>query len=162
MRTAVYSGTFDPPTLGHLDIIARAGRLFDRVIVGIFGNSAKQPLFTREERQAMLAREVAGFEGSIEVRACDGLIVDFCKQTNARIIVRGLRNATDLDYEGQMAGMNHMLDAQIETVFLLADPALQPIASSLVKDVARSGGSIARFVSVGVAADIAAKLGQAS
>ena len=157
--TAVYSGTFDPPTLGHLDIMARAGRLFDRLVIGIFSNSAKAPLFTRDERMAMLTREVAGLSGNIEVQACDGLIVDFCRTTGATVIVRGLRNATDLDYEGQMAGMNHMLDKQIETVFLLADPALQPIASSLVKDVARNGGDIRSFVSAGVAADVAAKLG---
>ncbi|NIJ07924.1 pantetheine-phosphate adenylyltransferase [Sphingomonas vulcanisoli] len=159
MKTAVYSGTFDPPTLGHLDIIARAGKVFDRLIVGIFSNSAKSPLFTRDERLAMLRRETAGYDGDIEVQACDGLIVDFCSGVGATIIVRGLRNATDMDYEGQMAGMNHMLDDRIDTVFLLADPALQPIASSLVKDVARSGGDISRFVSAGVAADVAAKLG---
>jgi pantetheine-phosphate adenylyltransferase len=159
MKTAVYSGTFDPPTLGHLDIIARAGKLFDRVVVGIFSNSAKAPLFSRDERMAMLTHEVAEFSGDIEVHACDGLIVDFCKAIGATIIVRGLRSGTDMDYEGQMAGMNHMLDDAIDTVFLLADPALQPIASSLVKDVARNGGDISRFVSAGVARHVAEKLG---
>lgn len=159
MRTAVYSGTFDPPTLGHMDIIARGAKLFDRVVVGIFANSAKSPLFTRDERLAMLEREVATLPGDIEVRACDGLIVEYARSIGATVIIRGLRSGTDMDYEGSMAGMNHMMDDEIETVFLIADPALQPIASSLVKDVARSGGDIGRFVSAGVAADVAAKLG---
>ncbi len=159
MRTAVYSGTFDPPTLGHLDIIARGAKMFDRLVVGIFSNSAKSPLFTRDERLAMLKRETAVLDGDIEVRACDGLIVDYARSIGATVIIRGLRSGTDMDYEGSMAGMNHMLAEEIETVFLLADPALQPIASSLVKDVARNGGDIGRFVSAGVAADVAAKLG---
>ncbi|WP_174273695.1 pantetheine-phosphate adenylyltransferase [Sphingomonas bacterium] len=158
MHTAVYSGTFDPPTLGHLDIIARAARLCDRLVIGIFGNSAKTPLFTRDERLEILRREVSEYDHAIEVMACDGLLVDFVRMIGGTTIVRGLRSGTDLDYEAQMAGMNRMLDGGIDTVFLMADPALRPIASSLVKDVARGGGDIGHFVTPGVAADVTAKL----
>lgn len=156
-RVAVYPGTFDPPTLGHLDIVARAARLFDRLIVGVFTNPAKSPLFDLDERLAILSREVAGL-GQVEVVAARGLLVDLARAHNAGAIVRGLRSGTDFDYEEQMAGMNRALDGSIDTVFLVADPVLRPIASSLVKQVARGGGDVHRFVTPAVAGNIAAKL----
>lgn len=160
IRAAVYPGSFDPPTLGHLDIVARAARLFDRLIVGVFTNAAKSPLFTLDERLRLLRREVAEVPGSIDVVACEGLLVDFAREQGARAIVRGLRSAADFDYEARMTGMNRALDPTIETVFLTAEPGLAPIASSLVKQVARGGGDVHRFVSPGVASDMAAKLGR--
>ena len=159
-RVAVYPGTFDPPTLGHLDIIGRAASLFDKLIVGVFTNSSKAPLFTLEERLAILVREVADLPGAIGVLACGGLLVDFARTHGAQAIVRGLRSGSDFDYEAQMTGMNRAMAPDIDTVFLVAEPGLAPIASSLVKDVARGGGDVHRFVSAGVARDIAAKLGR--
>jgi pantetheine-phosphate adenylyltransferase len=159
IHSVVYAGTFDPPTLGHLDIILRAAALFDRVVVGVFTNVAKTPMFTLEERLAIVRREVTGMAGTIEVVAGEGLLIDFAAQQGAQAVVRGLRSGTDYDYEAQMTGMNRMMTPDIDTVFLLADAALQPIASSLVKDVARNGGDIHRFVSPAVASDMAAKLG---
>lgn len=157
-RIGIYPGTFDPPTLGHLDIIGRAARLVDRLVVGVFTNASKSPLFGLDERLAIMSREVAGLPGTIEVTACSGLLVDFARQAGAQAIVRGLRSGTDFDYEAQMAGMNAMLAGEIETIFLVAAPALQPIASSLVKEVARGGGDISGFVTPAVAADVAARL----
>lgn len=159
-RIAVYPGSFDPPTLGHLDIIARAAALFDRLVVGVFTNASKAPLFTLDERLAILTREVADLPGTIEVVSCTGLLVDFAAAHGAQAIVRGLRSATDFDYEAQMTGMNRALAPQIDTIFLLAEAGLQPIASSLVKEVAKAGGDIHRFVSPGVASDVAARLGR--
>lgn len=158
-RVAIYPGTFDPPTLGHLDIIKRAALLFDRLVVGVFTNASKSPMFSLDERLAIVAREVATLPGSIEVVACEGLLVDFAHAHGAQAIVRGLRSGTDFDYEAQMTGMNRALAPDIDTIFLVAEPALQPIASSLVKEVARGGGSVHRFVTERVADDIAAKLG---
>jgi pantetheine-phosphate adenylyltransferase len=159
-RVGVYPGTFDPPTLGHLDIIGRATLLFDRLVVGVFTNSSKAPLFTLEERLLLLAREVATLPGTIEVVICQGLLVDFARIHGAQAIVRGLRSSTDFDYESQMTGMNRAMAPDIDTVFLVAEAALQPIASSLVKDVAKAGGDVHRFVSAGVAQDMMAKLGR--
>ena len=153
-RTGVYAGTFDPPTLGHLDIIARATRLFDRLVVGVATNPAKHPLFTLAERLDLLSAECAG----AEVRPFEGLLVDFARAVGAGAVVRGLRSGTDYDYEAQMAGMNGAMAPEVETVFLVARPALQPIASSLVKQIAGSGGDYARFLSPGVARAVAAKL----
>lgn len=158
-RTAIYPGTFDPLTLGHLDIIARAAALFDRLVVGVFTNAAKSPLFSLDERLAIARREVTAVSGAIAVEPCSGLIVDIAAGFGATAIVRGLRNGTDFDYEAQMTGMNRAMAPAIDTVFLLAEPRLQPIASSLVKDVARAGGDVSHFVTAAVAADIAAKLG---
>ena len=157
-RLAVYTGTFDPPTLGHLDIVARAAALFDRLVIGIGTHSAKQPLFDQAARIAIMRREIAGLAGDIEVLPFEGLAVDFAAELGATAIVRGLRGSGDLDGESRMAGMNGTMRPEIDTVFLVARPALSAIASSLVKDVARGHGDVAKFVTAAVAADIAARI----
>ena len=156
-RIGVYTGSFDPLTLGHLDIIRRASRLADLLVIGIARNSTKTPLFSLAERVAIVRREVAGLDAAVEVREFDGLAVDFARAVGAQFVVRGLRSGSDLDYESSMAAMNGMMAGEVETVFLAAAPALAPIASSLVKDVARAGGAIELFVPPGVAADIRAR-----
>jgi pantetheine-phosphate adenylyltransferase len=156
-RVAVYTGTFDPLTLGHLDIIRRAAKLADSLVIGVSTNSLKSPLFTLEERVAALRREVAGLDGSIAVREFDGLAVAFARAAGARFVVRGLRSGTDFDYESPMAAMNATMAPEIETIFLVAAPAFGHIASSLVKDVARGGGDIEHFVPATVAAEIRAR-----
>ena len=155
-RVAVYTGTFDPPTLGHLDIIKRAIKLADKLVIGVSTNSLKSPLFTLEQRVAALEREVTGIDGEIAVREFGGLAVTFARSVGAQFVVRGLRSGTDLDYESPMAAMNGTMAPEIETVFLVAAPAFAHIASSLVKDVARGGGDIDHFVPARVAAEIRA------
>jgi len=155
-RIAVYTGTFDPPTLGHLDLIRRALGLADRLVLGVANNSSKSPLFTLEERVELLRQETAGL-GAVEVREFGGLAVDFARAVGARFIVRGLRNGSDLDYESPMAAMNASMAPEIETLFLVAAPAFAHIASSLVKDVARGGGDVDLFVPAAVAAQIRAR-----
>ena len=159
-RIGVYPGTFDPITLGHLDIIRRATHLVDRRVIGVTTNPSKQPMFTVEERLEMVRRETAGISGKIEVVDFDSLLMDFAEREGATIIIRGLRAAGDFEYEFQMAGMNQQLNSNIETVFLMAAVSLQPIASRLVKEIARYGGSIDKFVTPSVAADVARQLGQ--
>lgn len=159
-RIGVYPGTFDPVTLGHLDIIRRATHLVDRLVIGVTTNPSKKPLFTLEQRLEMVRRETAGIEGKIEVVDFDSLLMDFAEREGASIIIRGLRAAGDFEYEFQMAGMNQQLNSRIETVFLMAAVSLQPIASRLVKEIARYGGSIDKFVTPAVAADVARQLGR--
>jgi pantetheine-phosphate adenylyltransferase len=160
-RVGVYPGTFDPITLGHLDIIRRAANLVDRLVVGVTTNPSKVPLFSVEERLEMVRRESSGIaDGKIEVVDFDSLLMDFAEREGASMIVRGLRAVGDFEYEFQMAGMNQQLNSRIETVFLMADVSLQPIASMLVKEIARYGGSIDKFVTPAVAADVARQLGQ--
>lgn len=154
MKIAVYPGTFDPITLGHLDIIRRGAHLVDKLVVGVTTNPAKEPMFTVDERMAMVQREVTGIPGNIEVVEFDSLLMDFAQKQGAAAILRGLRAVADFEYEFQMAGMNQQLNDQIETVFLMADVSLQPIASKLVKEIARYGGSIDKFVTSAVAADV--------
>jgi pantetheine-phosphate adenylyltransferase len=156
-RVAVYPGTFDPITLGHLDIIRRGVHLVDRLVVGVTTNPSKSPMFSVEERLAMVKREVADLE-QVAVVTFDSLLMHFARSQGASIILRGLRAVADFEYEYQMAGMNQQLDDEIETVFLMADASLQPIASNLVKEIARYGGPIDKFVTPTVAADVAAKL----
>jgi pantetheine-phosphate adenylyltransferase len=159
VRIGVYPGTFDPMTLGHLDIIRRGAHLVDRLVIGITTNPAKSPMFTVEERLAMVRREVADIaDGKIEVVAFDSLLMDFAEAQGASLILRGLRAVADYEYEYQMAGMNQQLNDDIETVFLMADVSLQPIASRLVKEIAVYGGAIDKFVTPAVVADVAAKL----
>ena len=154
MKVAVYPGTFDPITLGHLDIIRRGSHLVDKLVIGVTTNPSKEPMFSVAERLAMVRREVAGMPGNIEVVEFDSLLMDFAESQNATAILRGLRAVADFEYEFQMAGMNQQLNEDIETVFLMADAALQPIASKLVKEIARLGGSIDKFVPPAVVTDV--------
>jgi pantetheine-phosphate adenylyltransferase len=158
-RIGIYPGTFDPVTLGHADIIRRGSRLVDKLIIGVTTNPAKNPMFTTEERLAMTAREVAalGLE-NVEVVGFNALLVKFARAQGATVLIRGLRAVADFEYEYQMAGMNQQLDDDIETVFLMADVSLQPIASRLVKEIALFGGDIAPFVSHAVCEDVIARV----
>jgi len=153
-RVGVYPGTFDPITLGHIDIIRRGAKLVDRLVVGLSTNPAKTPMFTIEERMEMIRREVAAIPGDISVVTFDSLLMDFADREGAQLIVRGLRAVADFEYEYQMAGMNQQLNDRVETVFLMADVGLQPIASRLVKEIALYGGAIDKFVTPAVAADM--------
>ena len=158
MRIAVYPGTFDPITLGHLDIIRRGAKLADKLVLGVTTNPSKEPMFSVAERMAMVRREVHGIGGNIEVVEFDSLLMNFAEEQGASMILRGLRAVADFEYEFQMAGMNQQLNDRIETVFLMADVSLQPIASKLVKEIARYGGKIDKFVTPAVAADVARHL----
>ena len=150
LRVGLYPGTFDPVTNGHLDVIARAARLLDKLVVGVAINTGKGPLFTLEERVEMVEAEIAGIATEngmvIEVMPFDTLLVDFARRVGASMIVRGLRAVSDYDYEVQMAGMNYRMAPDIETVFLMASERHQFIASRLVKEVAMLGGDISSFV----------------
>jgi pantetheine-phosphate adenylyltransferase len=154
MKVAVYPGTFDPITLGHLDIIRRGAHLDDKLVIGVTTNPSKEPMFSVEERLAMVRREVADLPGNIEVVEFGSLLMDFAEKQGATAILRGLRAVADFEYEFQMAGMNQQLNDDIETVFLMADVSLQPIASKLVKEIARFGGKIDKFVTPSVAEDV--------
>ena len=156
-RVGVYPGTFDPMTLGHLDIIRRGAHLVDRLVIGVTTNPSKLPMFTVAERLRMVTREIADMP-SVSVVEFDSLLMDFAEREGASLILRGLRAVADFEYEYQMAGMNQQLNDRIETVFLMADVGLQPIASRLVKEIARYGGAIDKFVTPGVAADVARRL----
>jgi pantetheine-phosphate adenylyltransferase len=158
VRTGVYPGTFDPITLGHMDIIRRGAKLVDRLVIGVTTNPSKDPMFSVDERIAMVRREVAGIAGDVEVVSFDSLLMDFAEREGASVIVRGLRAVADFEYEYQMAGMNQQLNNRIETVFLMADVALQPIASRLVKEIALFGGDIGKFVTPAVKAEVAARV----
>ncbi len=159
-RIGVYPGTFDPLTLGHLDIIRRGSRLVDRLVIGVTTNPSKQPMFSVVERIEMVRRETASLSGNIDVVEFDSLLMDFAVAQQATMILRGLRAVGDFEYEFQMAGMNQQLNNRIDTVFLMADVSLQPIASRLVKEIARYGGAIEKFVTPAVAADVARQLGR--
>ncbi|KTR84467.1 pantetheine-phosphate adenylyltransferase [Novosphingobium fluoreni] len=160
-RVGVYPGTFDPITLGHADIIRRGAKLVDRLILGVTTNPSKNPMFTPDERIAMVEREVAslGIE-NVDVVGFNALLMKFAEAQGASVIVRGLRAVADFEYEYQMAGMNQQLNAGIETVFLMADVGLQPIASKLVKEIAIFGGDISKFVSPAVRDDVEARIAQ--
>jgi pantetheine-phosphate adenylyltransferase len=158
MRTGVYPGTFDPITLGHMDIIRRGAHLVDRLVIGVTTNPSKSPMFTVEERMAMVRREIAVIEGEVDVVSFDSLLMDFAEREGASLILRGLRAVADFEYEYQMAGMNQQLNDRIETVFLMADVSLQPIASRLVKEIALYGGDISKFVPPEVTADVARRV----
>lgn len=150
MRIGLYPGTFDPITLGHVDIIQRAMALVDRLVIGVAINRDKSPLFDLEERVAMVRSEcdeiAARTGGEILVHPFENLLIDCARDVGANVIVRGLRAVADFEYEFQMVGMNRALDASIETVFLMADARRQAIASKLVKEIARLGGDVSRFV----------------
>jgi pantetheine-phosphate adenylyltransferase len=160
MRVGLYPGTFDPITNGHLDIIGRAVKLVDKLVVGIAVNRGKGPLFTLEERVEMVMQETESLRHHAEIIALpfDSLLMHFAEKVGAQIIVRGLRAVADFEYEFQMTAMNQQLNRQIETVFLMADPRHQAIASRLVKEIAELGGDISPFVPPGVAAQVFAKV----
>ncbi|WP_112872664.1 pantetheine-phosphate adenylyltransferase [Paracoccus endophyticus] len=150
MRIGLYPGTFDPVTLGHVDIIQRAMALVDRLVIGVAINRDKGPAFTLEQRVAMVQAEcqaiVQKTGGEIVVHPFENLLIDAARDVNAGIIIRGLRAVADFEYEFQMVGMNRALDASVETVFLMADARRQAIASKLVKEIARLGGDVSKFV----------------
>ncbi|MFD1158322.1 pantetheine-phosphate adenylyltransferase [Roseovarius aestuarii] len=154
MRIGLYPGTFDPITLGHIDIIRRAAVLVDRLVIGVAINRDKGPLFSLEERVAMIEAECAilseqtGTE--IVVHPFENLLIQCAQDVGAQMIVRGLRAVADFEYEFQMVGMNRAMDASVETVFLMADANHQAIASKLVKEIARLGGDISKFVTPAV------------
>lgn len=158
-RIGIYPGTFDPITLGHSDIIRRGAKLVDKLIIGVTTNPSKNPMFSNEERFAMVEREVEllGID-NVEVVGFNALLVKFARKQSANVLIRGLRAVADFEYEYQMAGMNQQLDADIETVFLMADVSLQPIASKLVKEIALFGGDITPFVSKSVRDDVVARV----
>lgn len=144
-RVALYAGSFDPLTNGHLDILSRARRLADTVIVAILENDSKKPLFTVEERIEMI-REIVGVDPAIPIRSFSGLLVDFARETGATLIVRGLRAVSDYEYELQMALMNRRLGPEVETVFLMAKEEYSYVSSRLVKEVARLKGDVRGLV----------------
>ena len=158
-RIGLYPGTFDPVTLGHSDIIRRGSKLVDKLIIGVTTNPSKNPMFTPEERMDMVLAEVArlGLD-NVEVVGFDALLMKFAEKVGASVIVRGLRAVADFEYEYQMAGMNQQLNTSIETVFLMADISLQPIASKLVKEIALYGGDIGPFVAPHVRDLVAARV----
>lgn len=158
-RIGVYPGTFDPITLGHMDIIRRGAKLVDKLVIGVTTNASKAPMFTDEERMAMVRREVAALGNSnIEVVGFNSLLMDFADSQGAGVIIRGLRAVADFEYEYQMAGMNQQLNDRVETVFLMADVSLQPIASRLVKEIAFYGGDIIKFVTSAVRDEVVARV----
>ncbi|WP_033923903.1 pantetheine-phosphate adenylyltransferase [Sphingomonas sp. 35-24ZXX] len=159
MRIGVYPGTFDPITLGHMDIIRRGAKLVDRLIIGVTTNIAKSPMFSDDERMEMVRREVANIEDSnITVVGFSSLLMDFAEAQGASVVIRGIRGVTDFEYEYQLTGMNRQLNDRIETVFLMADVSLQPIASRLVKEIAIYGGQIHRFVTDAVRVDVESRV----
>lgn len=158
-RIGIYPGTFDPITLGHADIIRRGAKLVDRLIIGVTTNISKDPMFTPDERMAMVRRETAAMGiDNVTVVGFNALLMRFAEKQGASVIVRGLRAVADFEYEYQMAGMNQQLNSDIETVFLMADVSLQPIASKLVKEIALFGGEISNFVSPAVRDDVVARI----
>ncbi|MDG2339791.1 MAG: pantetheine-phosphate adenylyltransferase [Paracoccaceae bacterium] len=162
MRVGLYPGTFDPVTLGHLDIIRRAAFLVDRLVIGIAINRDKGPLFNLEERVAMIERECAALsiETGTEIVAhpFENLLIDCARDVGAQVIIRGLRAVADFEYEYQMVGMNRVLDSSIETVFLMAEAKHQAIASKLVKEIARLGGDVSSFVTPDVRDELVGRL----
>ena len=158
-RIGVYPGTFDPITLGHMDIIERGAKLVDELIIGVTTNIAKSPMFDDDERIAMVKREVAAVgNAKIRVTGFNSLLMDFAEAQGAQVVIRGIRGVTDFEYEYQLTGMNRQLNHNVETVFLMADVALQPIASRLVKEIASYGGDISKFVSRAVRDDVVGRI----
>ena len=160
-RIGVYPGTFDPITLGHMDIIRRGAKLVDQLVIGVTTNISKSPMFNDQERLSMVEREVAAAGiSNVRVVGFNALLMDFADQQGASIIVRGLRAVADFEYEYQMAGMNQQLNDRIETIFLMADVGLQPIASRLVKEIAIFGGEIRKFVTPAVRDAVVARIAE--
>lgn len=160
-RVGLYPGTFDPVTIGHLDVIRRSMRLVDQLVIGVAINRDKGPLFSLEERVALLEQEVGRIAesegGAITVQPFETLLVSFAEEVGAHMIIRGLRAVADFEYEFQMVGMNRAMNEEIEMVFLMADPNHQAIASRLVKEIARLKGDISKFVTPNVREQLKAK-----
>lgn len=164
MRIGLYPGTFDPITLGHIDIIRRASALVDKLVIGVAINRDKGPLFTLEERVAMIEAECAKLSEQtgteIVVHPFENLLINCARDVGAQIIVRGLRAVADFEYEYQMVGMNRVLDSSVETVFLMAEARHQAIASKLVKEIARLDGDVSKFVTPLVQDNLLKRLGK--
>ena len=159
-RVGLYPGTFDPFTNGHTDLIGRAVKLVDKLVIGVARNEGKGPMFTLDERVEIIREEAAQLNNGVEivVQPFDGLLIHFAREVGANVIIRGLRAVADFEYEFQMTAMNQQLDRNIETVFLMADPRHQAIASSLVKVIAQLGGDVSKFVSPRVTERFARKM----
>jgi pantetheine-phosphate adenylyltransferase len=162
-RIGLYPGTFDPVTNGHMDIITRAAGVVDKLVVAVAVNAGKGPLFSLDERVAIVEEAVHPLRNQCEivVQPFEGLTMQFAREVGARVIVRGLRAVADFEFEFQMTAMNQQLDREIETVFFMADPRHQAIASKLVKEIAVLGGEVAKFVSPSVKDRLMAKVGRA-
>jgi pantetheine-phosphate adenylyltransferase len=158
MSTALCPGSFDPPTNGHIDVIERAARHFEGVLVAVIANPSKQPVFALEERTSMLRDALTHIE-NVSVESFDGLLVDFARSRGIKVIVKGLRAVSDFEYELQMAQMNHTLYPDVDTVFMSAQPAWAFLSSSLVKEVARYGGDVESMVPAGVAKALGERFG---
>jgi pantetheine-phosphate adenylyltransferase len=165
-RTGLYPGTFDPITLGHIDIIQRAAKIVDRLVIGVAKNAGKGPLFDTKTRVKMVEDEVAHMPKTVArkivVKSFENLLIDFAHQIDATVIVRGLRAASDFEYEIQMAAMNYRMDDSIETIFLMATEGTQFISSRFVKEIARLGGNVETFVSPRIAVSLAKRLNESS
>ena len=157
-NTAIYPGTFDPVTHGHTDLVARAARVFDRVVVAIAESPHKKPLFSLDQRIAM-TRDVLADLPNVEVVGFDSLLIEFTVEVGANVLIRGLRAVSDFEYEFQLASMNRHLHPEIETMFLTPDESYSFISSTLVKEVARLGGDVSSFVSEDVSAAMKVKFG---
>lgn len=156
MSVAIYPGSFDPVTLGHYDIIERSSQIFDRLIVGVLNNSAKSPLFSVEERVKML-KDVTKELPNVEIKSFDGLLIDFARENQAQVIVRGLRAVTDFEYELQMAQMNRVIAPEIDTLFLTTNLKYAYLSSSIAKEVAMYGGDISAFLDPAVEREVQKK-----
>ena len=156
MRTVVYPGSFDPLTNGHLDVVQRAAKLFDRVVMAVARNEGKQPFFNLEERVALVAQSVAHLP-NVRADAFDGLLVDYVKRQGAQAIIRGLRAVSDFEFEFQLALMNRKLNEEIETIFMMPKDTYTFLSSRIVKEIARHGGDISTFVPAGVQAALRQK-----
>jgi pantetheine-phosphate adenylyltransferase len=155
-RTAIYPGTFDPVTYGHLDVIKRVSALYDKVYVAVANSKEKSPLFSVKERVAMMTEAVSVYD-NVEVESFEGLVVDYAKRKKARVVVRGLRMISDFEYEFQMALTNRKLDSEVETVFMMPKESYSYLSSKLIKEIARLGADVSAFVSEAVSANLKEK-----
>ena len=161
MRTVIYPGSFDPPTNGHLDVIQRASRLFDRVIVGVARNESKQPLFTLAERRKLIEESVADLD-NVKVDIFEGLLVEYVEKQNGNAVIRGLRAVSDFEFEFQMALMNRKLNEKVETLFMMPRASYSFLSSHLVKEIASLGGDVSAFVTQSVRKALQSRFGKAA
>lgn len=159
---ALFPGTFDPLTRGHIDLVKRALRIFERVVVGVLVNSSKACLFSPEEREALIREEFSDLSERVHVRSFSGLLVEFAKEVNAQVVIRGLRAISDYDYEAQMALMNKHLYEELETFFMIAREENSYVSSTLVRQIAALGGNVENLVTPGVGAALSRKLREPS